>query len=608
MKGDFSRTLYFASKYNNLLMQQGRVQTDADFNEQVRRTELRISDQIRDFIGHAGAPATDVKANTSTAFQVTVDPQNPAALDLGPGRYYVDGLLYVNGARTPLNVPVSGLVANQWYLFYLNVWEHFNTVLDDLSLLEPALGGADTAGRVENSWVVHYNSADDDPSIYTDPAWVPGPTWNDPSISVGTFAVQAKSSAPQFENRLYRIEIHQGGNQSQATFKWSRDNGSVAARVASIQGAMITLGETLGNPAVDFAAGIWIEVKAVGAPDDQTGTLARLQAVQNNVLTVYGDGSNLQPYIPLVGDPGVIVRRWDSGDANSGDIAVNTTSDKWLTLGDDELEVQFNTDQANQFRTGDYWWFITRTATGLDWPEDKSGQPQYQPAMGITHSFSALALVQWTGSAWTGLTDLRPLFVPPGKGFVPTTGSASMAGPLTITNSLTLTEGDLQVSKGNISLAAGNLTVGGFVLSGNSRQFVRLQTETQLPPTTTWQDVNGLGIQKFSTPANAPVSVIFCGGGFNICTTETTPTCVFRLLVDAQQGAVKAYFFPAGGNTGSIDIMLQWYGILDAGPHTFQLQYYFAATEKGAYAVLSQKITSGTDTIYPDSSLLVTAL
>ena len=29
------------------------------------------------------------------------------------------------------------------------------------------------------------------------------------------------------ENQLYRVEVHRGGDAEEATFKWSRDNGSV---------------------------------------------------------------------------------------------------------------------------------------------------------------------------------------------------------------------------------------------------------------------------------------------------------------------------------------------------------------------------------------------
>ena len=36
------------------------------------------------------------------------------------------------------------------------------------------------------------------------------------------------------ENQLYRVEVHTGGSAAHATFKWSRDNGSVELAVDSI--------------------------------------------------------------------------------------------------------------------------------------------------------------------------------------------------------------------------------------------------------------------------------------------------------------------------------------------------------------------------------------
>jgi hypothetical protein len=43
------------------------------------------------------------------------------------------------------------------------------------------------------------------------------------------------------DNRLYRVEIHQGGAIDQATFKWSRDNGSIVSAIAKIEGDVIYL-------------------------------------------------------------------------------------------------------------------------------------------------------------------------------------------------------------------------------------------------------------------------------------------------------------------------------------------------------------------------------
>ncbi len=60
MKGDFSRFTFDQSKhYNGVLMQQGRVQLDADWNELVEIVSHRLDIQAADLIGTSGAPKSD---------------------------------------------------------------------------------------------------------------------------------------------------------------------------------------------------------------------------------------------------------------------------------------------------------------------------------------------------------------------------------------------------------------------------------------------------------------------------------------------------------------------------------------------------------------------
>jgi hypothetical protein len=98
MKGDFSRfTFNSKNHYSRVLMQQGRVQLDADWNEQLDISAYRTETEITDFIGQSGAPEepTDpgaVAAYTgdlnkqSTSFRITV---NQGQISIGKGRYYV---------------------------------------------------------------------------------------------------------------------------------------------------------------------------------------------------------------------------------------------------------------------------------------------------------------------------------------------------------------------------------------------------------------------------------------------------------------------------------------------------------------------------------------
>lgn len=75
MKGDFTRLTFDKKKhYRGVLMQQGRVQLDSDWNEQVQIAEYRYSTFLGDFVGQSGAPAGDAMAFSQ---------QSSDALDLG---------------------------------------------------------------------------------------------------------------------------------------------------------------------------------------------------------------------------------------------------------------------------------------------------------------------------------------------------------------------------------------------------------------------------------------------------------------------------------------------------------------------------------------------
>ena len=66
MKGDFSRQTFKRTKhYSGVLMQQGRVQLDADWNEQQAIARHRVGTESADVVGPAGAP------RTSPGFQIT---------------------------------------------------------------------------------------------------------------------------------------------------------------------------------------------------------------------------------------------------------------------------------------------------------------------------------------------------------------------------------------------------------------------------------------------------------------------------------------------------------------------------------------------------------
>ncbi|HKC33139.1 MAG TPA: DUF6519 domain-containing protein, partial [Xanthobacteraceae bacterium] len=164
MKGDFSRQTFAAVKhYAKVLMQQGRVQLDADWNEQQSITEHRLTTESKDVVGASGAP------QRNAGFQITTAADGKTLI-IGHGRYYVDGILCENENDIGyLNQPdfpnaqdvVAQLTAAQATaaIIYLDVWHRHVTALEDPLMRETALGGPDTATRVRTVWQVKALSA-----------------------------------------------------------------------------------------------------------------------------------------------------------------------------------------------------------------------------------------------------------------------------------------------------------------------------------------------------------------------------------------------------------------------------------------------------------------
>jgi hypothetical protein len=105
MPGDYSRFTFDPSKhYNQVRMQQGRVQLDADWNEQTAITVHARAAALRDLVGPCGVP------KGSDAFLVRPLPNAAAASDIGilPGRCYVQGHVAISEAGATAAERVEG--------------------------------------------------------------------------------------------------------------------------------------------------------------------------------------------------------------------------------------------------------------------------------------------------------------------------------------------------------------------------------------------------------------------------------------------------------------------------------------------------------------------
>lgn len=145
MYGDFSRDVSLAPQgYRRVLMQQGRVLLDADYNDQVAIILDNQDTLIKTFL-----------ANYSTVdagFQVKVPSgrQGPPTMTLAAGHYFVGGLLCARErCAEPPAFPAE--VKDMRFLVYLEAWEQALAAVEDTrgDFREPALDGVDTTLRTE---------------------------------------------------------------------------------------------------------------------------------------------------------------------------------------------------------------------------------------------------------------------------------------------------------------------------------------------------------------------------------------------------------------------------------------------------------------------------
>ncbi|MEA2560682.1 MAG: hypothetical protein QOH06_2186 [Acidobacteriota bacterium] len=401
MSGDYSRFTFKPGKrFSGVLMQQGRVQLDADWNEEIAILKRRWEIQATDTFGYAAVP----KKTTPNGFKVLT----PNPLTIEKGRMYVDGLLAERFDKDPhhsdlfLSSPIPVLTAGQEAIVYLDVWEREVTYIEDPDILEPALGGPDTATRLQVVWQVKVRATASPrcgldlnalfpPSAgrLTSKAVAP-PASDDPCVLPPTGNYRG------LENRLYRVEVHTGGTLGTATYKWSRENASIASRVTKISGKTITVNRIGRDKVLRFQPGDWVEI---------TDDILELQGARGHMAkVVVPDEANqtleLDRALPAVFDATDLkrhtrVRRWDQRKDEKGDPLADGGSGTLKTGGgpvtlEDGVQIEITADPATgTLKTGDYWVFTARAVDGSVEELKKA------PPHGIHHHYAQLA--SWDG-------------------------------------------------------------------------------------------------------------------------------------------------------------------------------------------------------------------
>ncbi|MDH4274126.1 MAG: DUF6519 domain-containing protein, partial [Gammaproteobacteria bacterium] len=438
MKGDFSRfTFRRDHHYSGVRMQQGRVQLDADWNEQVDIQAYLRNTEARDVIGVSGVP------HERGGFLIAVAGNN---FKIADGRIYVDGVLVENesevyyrsetGRVHQPHYPVTSAdepLAAGLFLVYLDVWQRHITALEAPQVREVALGGPDTTTRMQTLWQARLLRVGGPGAALT--CWDIPAAW-DALLKRQHGALRARAQVPEtvtdpcvvpagagyrrLENQLYRVEIHNSTQSGAATFKWSRDNGMVVTRVVDVQGRIISVADAGRDAVLGFANGQWVEIS-----DDtrvlrgEPGVLVRVLNVVENTLEIEAWPGATPDIAPFFDPQTRTVRRWDHvSDVDevthvaTGTVAVSTVG--WIELEDG---VQVNFDGSHPYDTGDYWLIPARTVNTatlggtVEWPLAADGiTPAWLPPQGIQHRYARLALLEWNGAAYIFKHDCRSMF------------------------------------------------------------------------------------------------------------------------------------------------------------------------------------------------------
>jgi hypothetical protein len=225
------------------------------------------------------------------------------------------------------------------------------------------------------------------------------------------------------ENQLYRIEIHQGGDAAKATFKWSRENGSVVAAITNISGPTVWV-STLGPDAnLGFQANDWVEISddtyLFGQAPNQPGLLYQILSVDPT-----GPSITLKtPALPVDPARNARVRRWEQSGASAGIKGVPLSTNVPYTL-ENGIQIEF---KPGIYQSGDYWTIPARAASGqIDWPPCGSDGNLFQPPTSSLVFSAPLACIHWDTTkkpaafvvedcrrVFSPLTDIAPEVTPP---------------------------------------------------------------------------------------------------------------------------------------------------------------------------------------------------
>jgi hypothetical protein len=426
MKGDFSRVRFAPhDNFNGILPQQGKVLLDSDGIAQTLIANNWRETAARDWVGKlAGVPSAE-----PSSFQISAATLSGGVvtLTIGTGHVWADGLLARLGdgpgatvTRTatwiePPIVPTEGsaadVAAGTMDTVVLEVWQQaVNGFQMPDKLIEPALGGPDTAERLQTAFafrLARLTAGQTCANLVYDESGRGALTASlvPPVVVSGDCPVVGLGGYSGFEHQLYRIEIA-ATNAAASQFKWSRTNAGLVGRGA-FDPATQTVAITANLPAITSAnqTSFYLEI------EHHDAALGFSQVIAGAPATLSGGTLQLAATPTFGAYPaaaaGYFFRLWD-GISPVASFPISATPVQ-LENG---ILLQFDPDGVGKYLPGDFWMFPVR-AQGIANPQTLINAKKPQ---GIRYHRVPLAEITWA-SAGAGFTagsieDCRSLVRP----------------------------------------------------------------------------------------------------------------------------------------------------------------------------------------------------
>lgn len=455
---DISRDAFNPRKhYSSVRMQQGRVLTDDDWNENERiEDELYRRTQV-DIIGRTGTPDDGFKIEHLDITSGFID------FDIHDGTMYTGGIRFEMDSIEKFRLqkdwlekkdadPAIPVVAdfpngvNEIFdLVYFEGWKQPVSAVEDSSLLEAALGGPDTTARLRNmrrvklfrntgsdkcnlSWqklqteweLLHFGTINDENEL------MPGTNLKVSFTSAGAADDLCSPSVLGgylgAENQAIRVQVTRfAAGNNRWFFTWGFDNASPLYRVTIAEDVLTVTMVTEPKDQYHWPLSDQvIEILPWSAVLPNNEKVAEQKGILCKVATSYNPDSKsftLTPAITLAdltewkqrNDTDIdltqpaeflYMRVWNRGSDLASPAEIPFTPGTAVQLGNTGLEVTFTGTTGNNFLapdgTGNFWVIAARPSTRQSVVPWELTSTVGTGPHGVRFFYSPLAIIKWT--------------------------------------------------------------------------------------------------------------------------------------------------------------------------------------------------------------------